>query len=77
MNSASQTKDFANFCNSFGAGFLKEHKAAQMLATLTDIPEIMSDNIRLLTFLENSLVMEGFNAVSLENIQRWLIDNFE
>lgn len=70
-----QTQDFQNFCNSFGAGYLKQHKAHDMLVTLHDIPAIQADPDRLLRYLENCLEMEGFRTQDIKAIREWLITN--
>ena len=70
-------KEFQNFCNSFGSGYLKEHKAFSMLATMRDIPAIVSDSVSRLNYLENCLVMEGFSVLDIERINKYVIDNFE
>lgn len=67
------TQEFADFSNSFSRGYMKPHKAFGILSTLEDCPDIVSDNIRLLNFLDGCLKMEGFGDPEIEKILRWLI----
>lgn len=71
MSDAAALKDYAN---SLDSGYLKSWKASSMMMSL---PHIMSDNIRLLEYLDNCLSMEGFSGFDLEKIQRWVIENVE
>jgi hypothetical protein len=72
---AATVQDFTNYANSFGTGFLKEHKANSILISLRDVPPIYLDNGRLNRFLDNALKMEGFNDAAISHIQEWLGEN--
>lgn len=74
---AEQAAKFEEFANSQGTGFLKFYKAYSMIETLHMTPDIHSDSIRRLSYLENCLKMEGFNDKGIEKINQWLIDNVE
>ena len=67
-------KDFENYANSFGHGFLKAHKANNMLWTLKRIPDIAEDEVRFLAYLKNCLEMEGFQGQDIELIMGWLYE---
>lgn len=67
--------DFQNFVNSQSNGYVKAWKANGMILTLRDIPAIMSDKNRLIAFVKNSLMMEGFTDEGCEIIAEWLIQN--
>lgn len=68
-------KQLQNYCNSLGSGYLKEHKAYTILATLHDIPEIKSDCARMMNYMCTVLQMEGFSEVDAEKINAWIIKN--
>lgn len=70
-------EEFQTFCNDLGTGFLKERKAHFMLVTLHDIPAIVKDQARLLSYLDNCLAMEGFSAHAIAQIQPWLTEKFK
>ena len=67
---------FREYANSLESGYLKDWKAVSMIVTLQDdrLP-IISDNVRLLSYLTNCLEMEGFRGPAIEKIQRWVIEN--
>lgn len=67
---------FQDYANSLDSGYLKTWKAASMIMSLSDprLP-IISDNVRLLSYLTNCLEMEGFRNTDIEKIQRWVITN--
>lgn len=67
-------QDFGNYANSFGQGYLKSHKANNMLWQLKRIPAIMEDEVRFLSYLKNCLQMEGFRDIDIELIMGWLYD---
>lgn len=67
-------KDFTNYANSFGQGFLKPHKANNILWSLNGIPQIIDDEVRFLAYLKNCLQMEGFRDVDIELIMGWLFE---
>lgn len=72
-----QAEKFEEFANSQGSGFVKFWKAHAIVDALYMTPEIHSDSIRRLSYLENCLKMEGFSDVAIEKINQWLIDNVE
>jgi hypothetical protein len=54
-------KNFERFCNSFQSGYVKPWKSFSIFYTLeNDMPAIKEDNVRLVKYLENCLLMEGF-----------------
>lgn len=72
-----QAAGLVAIANAQANGYLKGHKAYTMIAALHDIPDIHSDSITRLTWLESCLLMEGFTAVGIGKINQWLIDNVE
>lgn len=67
--------DFQNYANSLRSGYLKTWKATGIIVTLSDkrLP-IINDEVRLLSYLKNSLEMEGFNSTDIELIMGWLYE---
>lgn len=73
MNRAEISKSLCDYANRIGSGFLTYRKAALMVSTLNDIPDILSDSSRCFLYLENCLLMEGFSHMDIEKINRWVI----
>jgi hypothetical protein len=71
---AQLVKDYEKYANGFGQGFLKSWKATNMLITLRQIPSIIEDEVRFLTYLKNCLEMEGFRSQDIELIMGWLYE---
>lgn len=72
MFNGQQLQDFAN---SLDSGYVKSWKANSMVNTLTSIPDILADNVRLLNYIDNCLAMEGFSQRGIEDVQKWIIAN--
>lgn len=71
MQIASDLQDYAN---SQKLGYLKMWKATSIICTLRDIPAIIDDEVRFLSYLKNCLEMEGFKQTSIELIMGWLYE---
>ena len=67
-----KVEEFTEMANSLSSGYFKAHKAYGMMRQLDEIPAIMSDSIRLIAYLENCLIMEGFDAAGIEKLVRWI-----
>lgn len=66
--------EFQAYANSLKSGYLKHWKALGIINTLTDMPEVMQDEVRFLSYLKNCLYMEGFSTVHIELIMGWLYE---
>ena len=66
---------FQNYANSFGSGYIKPWKASTMVGTLIKLP-IINDKARLISYLENCLMMEGFRKTDIVLVADWLRENF-
>lgn len=68
--------NFQDYANSLQSGYLKIGKASNMIMFLTDHRlSITHDEVRFLSYLKNSLEMEGFNSTGIELIMGWLYGN--
>lgn len=67
-------ESFQDYANSLESGYLKAWKASGILNTLNQIPNIINDEVRFLSYLKNSLEMEGFNSTDIELIMGWLYE---
>lgn len=60
--------------NAMGRGYLKHWKAASMLCTLRDIPDIACDNERLRKWVASCLEMEGFSPAGIDTVTQALME---
>jgi hypothetical protein len=68
-------KNLQDFANSLSTGYLKSWKADGMKSTLTMMPQIIEDHDRLLAYVKNCLLMEGFSVSDCETITEYLLSN--
>lgn len=66
--------DFQDYANSLNSGYLKERKAFGILDTLHQVPNIINDEVRFLSYLKNCLEVEGFRSTDIELIMGWLYE---
>lgn len=68
-------EDLQEYANSFARGYLKSWKAGSMLWTLRDMPGIMENRERLIRYVKNCLLMEGFDEQSCIKIAEYIEEN--
>ena len=66
--------ELSNFANSLGNGYVKPWKANEMIIRCTKIPEIIEDRERLVKYVENCLLMEGFTTEGCDTIAEFIFD---
>lgn len=67
--------EFQVFANSLSSGHIKLWKANSMISTLTQIPEIINDNDRLVKYVDSCLLMEGFSHRDCKTITNYIKEN--
>ena len=69
--------DLMIYANSFRFGYVKAWKANGIASTLEQDPDIVADTDRLIRYVENCLLMEGFSRADCEMIAIWIFLNFK
>ena len=69
--------EFLDYANAFSSGFLKPHKARDILFILGNASAIMNDEVRFLSFIKGSLGMEGFHEADIVQISDWLYNKLD
>ena len=71
-------EDLRQFANSLRSGHLKEWKANSIAITVkNDMPNIIQDKDRLLSYVCNCLLMEGFLEDDCVDITNWIQVNWK
>jgi hypothetical protein len=71
-----QVDDFLDFANSFKQGYCKHWKAVGILVMVAEMPDEMR-GLRLLSYVENCLKMEGFDDMGCALVAEWIELRFE